>query len=161
MKMFTIMKWFRFESAHRLRLHKGACQNIHGHSYKLEVELALENGTLQQVGPETDMVSDFGTIKKAIVGIINDGVFKGKMTVPFDHSIMLHKRDPLFKVLTEQNLYLRIIGMTSEPTAEHMASLFAGMFQEQLDYDKTPVQVICVRVWETENNMAEYRVPAE
>ena len=42
-----ISKEFRWEMGHRLQLHKGLCKNLHGHSYKMEVELTgdvLENG---------------------------------------------------------------------------------------------------------------------
>lgn len=35
--MITLTKIFEFEASHSLPLYKGACHNLHGHSYKLEV----------------------------------------------------------------------------------------------------------------------------
>lgn len=40
--MTQILKRFKFEAAHELPWHKGKCQRLHGHSYKLEVMLEGE-----------------------------------------------------------------------------------------------------------------------
>ena len=168
MKMHSILTQCYFEAAHRLQHHGGACRNIHGHSYKVEVKVeAKDGGGLQEVGPATDMVVDFGSVKKAIRGIIDKGDFCGRRTVPFDHSIMLNEHDPIFKIFAEGNgrtvasglPQMRVIGLTQEPTAEYMAHLFAQMFQEQMNHDGTPAQIVYVRVWETKDNMAEYEWP--
>ncbi len=53
-----VCKTFRFEAAHRLEgwppEHK--CHNMHGHSYRVEVEIE------GKVNPETGVVIDFGVI---------------------------------------------------------------------------------------------------
>jgi 6-pyruvoyltetrahydropterin/6-carboxytetrahydropterin synthase len=41
--MFEVTKRFTFEAAHQLRWHEGKCQNLHGHSYKLEVTIMAED----------------------------------------------------------------------------------------------------------------------
>jgi len=44
-----ISKEFKWEMSHRLPFHKGLCQNIHGHTYKLRLDLVGsldENGML-------------------------------------------------------------------------------------------------------------------
>ncbi len=47
---------FRFEAAHRLPLHPGACRNLHGHSYVLRVALETD------VDPRTGMGCDFSDL---------------------------------------------------------------------------------------------------
>ena len=41
-KMFKIAKEFSFDMAHMLDGHDGKCKNLHGHTYKLQVEVAGE-----------------------------------------------------------------------------------------------------------------------
>ena len=36
----SVTRSFSFEAAHQLEWHAGACKNLHGHSYKLEVTVA-------------------------------------------------------------------------------------------------------------------------
>lgn len=60
--MLRIMKRFRFEASHRLRFHEGACRNLHGHSYVLEVYV---EGEEQTEGPAKGMVVDFKALKRA------------------------------------------------------------------------------------------------
>jgi 6-pyruvoyltetrahydropterin/6-carboxytetrahydropterin synthase len=37
-----VTRMFSFEAAHKLEWHQGACRNLHGHSYRLEVSVAGE-----------------------------------------------------------------------------------------------------------------------
>lgn len=62
--MITVTKQFEFEAAHCLENHPGKCKHLHGHSYKLEVEVAGE------VLSETGMIIDFGDLK----AIVNEQV---------------------------------------------------------------------------------------
>ena len=55
-----ISKEFVFDAAHKLLWHKGKCQNLHGHTYKLIVTV---EGQLNENG----IVMDFGDLKKIIV----------------------------------------------------------------------------------------------
>ena len=50
-----IGKEFRWEMGHRLPLHTRGCQNIHGHSYKLIVEIEGEPGANGMVADYTDL----------------------------------------------------------------------------------------------------------
>jgi 6-pyruvoyltetrahydropterin/6-carboxytetrahydropterin synthase len=61
--MTSITKIFYFEAAHRLPLHKGKCQNTHGHGYKIEVTIEGEPKT---IGSSTGMVMDFGDLTKIV-----------------------------------------------------------------------------------------------
>jgi 6-pyruvoyltetrahydropterin/6-carboxytetrahydropterin synthase len=67
--MISIGKIFSFEAAHTLPNHEGKCRNLHGHSYRLEVEVTKE------VNQETGMVMDFGDltciVHKYIIDILD------------------------------------------------------------------------------------------
>lgn len=60
----TIRKEFRFEAAHQLPFHDGKCARLHGHSWKLTVE--LEGEVLVLDGPKRGMLADFGEVKSAV-----------------------------------------------------------------------------------------------
>lgn len=47
--MFRVSKEFSFDMAHILDGHDGKCRNLHGHTYKLQVEVS---GDLYQQGPK-------------------------------------------------------------------------------------------------------------
>ena len=58
--MFEISVKSHFSSAHRLKGYKGACHNLHGHNW--EVEVFLRGTRTNPIG----MLMDFGKIKLAV-----------------------------------------------------------------------------------------------
>lgn len=68
--MFLLRKSFRFEAAHQLVHHGGKCAHLHGHSYKLEVQLA--SPTLQKSGSSTNMVQDFEHISAVVRTLVKE-----------------------------------------------------------------------------------------
>jgi len=58
--MFVLRKSFSFEAAHRLVHHDGKCARLHGHSWKLTVE--LRGKELYDGGPKRSMLIDYGDI---------------------------------------------------------------------------------------------------
>lgn len=58
-----IISWF--SSAHNLRGYQGACENLHGHNWKVEVE--VRSGGLDSLG----MVVDFKSLKAKARGVID------------------------------------------------------------------------------------------
>lgn len=58
-----IRKLFRFEASHVLPYHQGKCARLHGHSYRLEVNVA---GPLREDGPDRGMVMDFGDLSRIV-----------------------------------------------------------------------------------------------
>jgi 6-pyruvoyltetrahydropterin/6-carboxytetrahydropterin synthase len=54
-----VTRSFSFEAAHQLGWHAGACKNLHGHSYKLEVTVA---GELDDNG----IVIDFSDLRAVV-----------------------------------------------------------------------------------------------
>ncbi len=76
--MITVTKIFTFEASHFLPHYDGACNRLHGHSYKLEVtvEGRVETDTSN---PKCGMILDFKDLK----AIVNE-VAVGK----YDHSLL-------------------------------------------------------------------------
>lgn len=54
-----VTRTFSFEAAHQLEWHSGACKNLHGHSYRLEVTVA---GELDSNG----IVIDFSDLSEVV-----------------------------------------------------------------------------------------------
>lgn len=88
--MYRVAKTFRFEAAHKLPLHDGQCRKLHGHSYRVEVE--VEGSALECDGksPAHGMLIDFGHIKDAWEGNL----------VFLDHSLL----NDVIKTPTAENL---------------------------------------------------------
>ncbi len=59
MPTVSITKVFTFDAAHSLRDYQGPCENIHGHTYKLEV-------TVKGKLPDSGLVMDFTALKDAV-----------------------------------------------------------------------------------------------
>jgi 6-pyruvoyltetrahydropterin/6-carboxytetrahydropterin synthase len=123
--MISITRIFKFEAAHCLPNHPGKCKNLHGHSYKLEVEVTS--------GPEgllnsQKMIMDFGDLKSIVNPMIDEFL---------DHHFLNESLDEEI------------------PTAEVMVTSIANWMVSQLI---SPLRLIRVRLWETENSYAEWRI---
>jgi len=66
--MLTITRVFWFEAAHRLDGYPGNCWNLHGHSYKVEVEVGP---TRLNASPLPSMVMDLADLKKVVQPVID------------------------------------------------------------------------------------------
>jgi 6-pyruvoyltetrahydropterin/6-carboxytetrahydropterin synthase len=102
-----IRKLFKFENAHIVRncSTQRCSQNIHGHSYKIEVLLKsnyLDNG---------DMVYDFGLTKLYIKELIDS----------FDHAITLWNKDNKEYIDSMKRYSTRWIELPVSPSAEQFA----------------------------------------
>jgi len=62
--MYELMVHTHFSSAHSLRGYRGNCEELHGHNWKVGVQIAAE--TLDNLG----MVIDFKVLKKELHQII-------------------------------------------------------------------------------------------
>ena len=73
---FTVKVEARFEAAHFLREYRGISEPLHGHSYKVEAELAARSGGVDQDAIAVDFVSAKAKLevlaKKLDYGCIND-----------------------------------------------------------------------------------------
>jgi len=129
-----IMKTIKFHAAHRLMHHKGLCKNIHGHTYRVKIEI---DGSINS---RTGMVIDFGHIKE----LIND---------KFDHALLVNKQDN--NLVGFANVCgCKYLKFDDEPTAESIAFKIRDIVKELADV-KTIIMGIRVKVWETENSYAD------
>ena len=133
-----IAKEFRWEMGHRLRFHDGKCKNLHGHSYKLLVEV---EGDVEGYG----MVMDYYDMKKVI----------GPIVEQLDHSFLVNKDDvELLEVLEKLNSQKVVVDF--ETTAENIC----GYFLRKIKAADMPKNIhrVKVMVYETENTYAEDEV---
>jgi 6-pyruvoyl-tetrahydropterin synthase len=127
------------EVAHRLSQLPGKCENIHGHSMWVKLELRgylNENYILEGV--------DFGSLKKD---------FRGFLDSRFDHHLLLNNEDPLianFGTPFAEGRYPGLNTMVGDPTTENIAYA-VGTYMSSL-YPFTSA----VEVWETAVNMARW-----
>jgi len=152
--MITVTKEIRFEAAHRLRFHKGACRNIHGHSYLLRVTVSAMPKSKH---PDPNMVIDFGVLKKVMLAVTHGEEFGDLPPIQsWDHSVILHEDDYLAAVLrvatADQGEPINIVRLTREPTVENMVEIFAGLFDRLLA--PLGVEIEKVGLWETATSYA-------
>ncbi len=107
-----------FHAAHRIWQHREKCRFLHGHSYRVKIKAV---GELDRWG----MVADFSDVK-AIVDEL-------------DHCVILHRRDPLAKVLRAQGQTLFLLDRN--PTAENLALLIGQRLVEELSLQRAEVEV--------------------
>jgi len=88
--MFELMVEDGFDAAHALREYEGACENLHGHTWKVQV--FLRGKKLNKLG----LLEDFKAIKKRLSRILQS----------FDHKLLndippFNKRNPTSENLAE------------------------------------------------------------
>jgi 6-pyruvoyltetrahydropterin/6-carboxytetrahydropterin synthase len=132
--MFRVTREFEFCFGHRLKDYDGKCRNIHGHNGKACV--TLESDSLDRLG----MVVDFVEMKRLIGTWIDN---------TFDHTLLLHKDDPLVKTL--QAAGVKVLALEVSPTTENLAKII-------FEYAKSKgLPVVEVTLWETPYSYATYR----
>lgn len=135
--MTSVVKTVRFDAAHVLTNHKGLCKNLHGHTYRVDVEVA---------GGEadgSDMVIDFKDLKQCAEQIICSR---------FDHTFICNQTSPgemqIAAVIEAQGM--RVCYLPFRSTAENLAMLFFKELQPLIP------GLAAVRVWETADSCAQY-----
>ena len=143
--MYIIRKIFRVPVGHRLSKHRGLCKNLHGHNFKIEVQ--LKSNLLD----DNDMVMDFKDIKEIVNSVLDD----------FDHCTILNSSDLKFIDFCEDNnLKYSVIGIgNQDPTAEVFCKELYLKISDLVNRKVGLEEVIVdfVRIWENDNSMAEYR----
>jgi len=137
----TVTRKVEFEAAHMLYKYDGACRNLHGHSYKLEV--TIEGVPDEQYG----FVMDFKELNQILKEVVPDHMFISNKTLP-DNST----ERQIVKILREANMAIREYDFV--PSAENMVANFAKEVQEKLPEGLT---VIKACLWETTNSFATWQ----
>jgi len=141
--MITITKIFHYEMAHALHRYDGACANIHGHSYRLEVTVTGAVIT-DKNHPKCGMIMDFGDLKQIVQTTVLD---------EFDHALVLNSvgvKD--FRPL-QQNQFGNIIFVDYQPTNENLLVDFAERIASALP---SGVSLLRLRMYETNSSFAEW-----
>lgn len=133
-----IAKEFRWEMGHRLPEHSGLCRNIHGHSYRMVVEISgevLSNG----------MIIDFydlGLIVKPILSKL-------------DHCFLVYSKDkPVLEFLKKHKMKMVVVEYlaTVENICSDITEKIAFEFKKQKVRN---ISEISVKLFETPNSFAE------
>jgi 6-pyruvoyltetrahydropterin/6-carboxytetrahydropterin synthase len=134
--MLTVSKQCMFDAAHVLTNHAGQCRNLHGHTYRVIVEVA------EEVDGQ-DMVIDFKDLKQVLREVILER---------FDHAFIFDKASEsereIAAVITKHGM--KSVGLPFRSTAENLARHFFHGLAER-------VKVVSVKVYETPESCAEYR----
>lgn len=136
--MYSVTTEGSFDAAHFLKDYQGKCKNIHGHRWRVVVQVSATS--LLEDKQNQGMVADFKDVKKALNQLLNT----------FDHTLIYEKdslKPALKKLLQEEDFALREVPF--RPTAEN----FSRFFYEEL---KKSMNITQVSVYETPNNCATY-----
>lgn len=142
--VMKVSKRFRWEAAHRLPWHEGACRFVHGHSYRMMVE--LEGEPTEDTPGGSAMLIDFKHVKRMVMPLVD----------AMDHAMLINKTDTDLKEAVEK-LESKIYIMPYDSTAENLALHVAEEIEEEgaAVLRQHGVHTIRVQVWETETCYAE------
>jgi 6-pyruvoyltetrahydropterin/6-carboxytetrahydropterin synthase len=137
--MYILKAEHSFDSAHFLSGYAGKCANIHGHRWKVEVEVQSE--TLVKGGQLDGMIIDFGDLKKDVKAVADS----------YDHALIIQEgtmRDVTLNCIKEDGF--NVIVVDFRPTAENFAAFFFKLMKDKGYHVKRTT------VYETPTNSASY-----
>ena len=137
--MYYLKTEHSFDSAHFLAGYEGKCSNIHGHRWKIILEVKTEE--LKDDVQHRGMYVDFGELKKDL----------RELADVMDHALIIEKntlKETTLEALKSENF--QIIALDFRPTAENMARYFYEKIKA-LGYN-----MHAVTVYETPTNGATY-----
>lgn len=138
--MFKIAKEFQFDACHMLDGHQGKCHNLHGHTYRLIVEVS---SPLQPQGSSKEMVMDFADIKT----IINQHIIS-----QLDHAYLYdetNNNERKIAALLKQ-MQRKVFAFPCRTTAEGISRF---IFNQLIAY----LPVSKITLWETPTSYCEYQ----
>ena len=137
--MYQLKTEQTFDAAHLLYGYDGKCRNLHGHEWRVIIEVS--NEALEAEGQTRDMVVDFSTLKADLQA----------ETDAFDHGLIIETgslKASTLAALKDENF--KIIELEYRPTAERLARYFYDCMT------KKGYQVVRSTVYETPKNCATY-----
>lgn len=125
-----VKRYVDIDAGHRVARHESKCRNLHGHRYRLTVEVG---GPIKTDGSaEHGMVIDFARVKDALM-VIHD---------EWDHRFLLGADDPLVAAMSGLE---GVIVVDAQPTAENLATIAANRLGDIL----APLRIVRVTIQET------------
>lgn len=140
--MFILKNEIQFDTAHYLSGYQGKCSNIHGHRYRLIIELASE--TLHETGQQRGMVADFGDVKAMLKQLADF----------YDHKLLIENNEDgrsVAEQLAKVPNQFAICMVPYRPTAEEMSR---DIFQQ---IKTAGYPIYSVELFETPVNSCIYR----
>ncbi len=137
--MIKIGKEYRWEMSHRLQFYNGLCKNIHGHSYKMILELEGEPD-------ENGMLLDFYKIDEIVKPLLNE----------YDHAFVMNKNDREVLEFLKNNNFLHVeldFNTTCENIAQHFAQILKEPFSKFMN-----LHSLSIRIYETVDAYAETKI---
>lgn len=137
--MHRITKEFQFDSCHMLDSHQGKCHNLHGHTYRLQIEIS---GSLIQHGSSTGMVMDFADLK----AIVQEHIIQ-----KWDHAFLYHRHNVYENRLAQLlvDMQRKVVAFEQPTTAENLSQAIANGLSPYLPISK-------ITLWETPTSFCTY-----
>lgn len=136
-----IAKEFRWEMGHRLPFHAGLCKNIHGHSYRMVVEIS---GNVDKNG----MIIDFFDLGKIIKPMIEK----------YDHAFLCWNKDKAVREFLIKHKMKKVF-IDYHSTVENICNDFSHQIYEKLKKLKNKnFRELNVKIFETPNAYASLSI---
>lgn len=137
--MYILKAEHSFDSAHFLFGYEGKCANIHGHRWKVEVEVQAD--ALVKGGKLDGMIIDFGDLKKDVKTMVDF----------YDHALIIQEgtmRGETLNCIKQDGF--NVIEVDFRPTAENFSAFFFKLMKDK------GYNVKRTTVYETPTNSASY-----
>lgn len=142
--MYLLKTEVLFDAAHFLSGYNGKCKNLHGHEWRVVIEICGDS--LAGEGQTRDMIADFSDLK-------NDAREEADL---LDHSLLIEEgslKETTLAALRDEGFEIHVFPW--RPTAERLARYF---------FDRMTKRGYCVdqvSVYETPTNCASWRADRE
>ena len=147
--MISINRTENYEIAHNLFPYDGGCFSIHGHSYKVTVEI-----TGPQEAP-LGMIVDFKILKKLMNEVIPDHayIYDKRLLNNTNKMNIIPKLVPML-----EDAGMHTVGYNCTTTCENLVKVWANMINERLvdEYGLNDIYVSRLTANETQNSQAVY-----
>jgi 6-pyruvoyltetrahydropterin/6-carboxytetrahydropterin synthase len=172
MSPFRVSRRIEIDAGHRIMTHGSKCRHLHGHRYG--VEAVCEAASLHPDGEQTDMVVDFGFLKEEMLAVIDEPCDHGFIAALADRELLAmfapagteaaflagldrQVADQGWATTTATRLGTKLTVVPFQPTAECLAQHWFQRLQGPVAARSGgTARLVCVRVWETPNCVAEY-----
>lgn len=143
-----ISKEYRFEASHILRNHDGKCARLHGHSYRVVVEVVGNVNDLVSA-PDEGMIIDYAVLDNLVRPIIQE--------LDHRHLIHNHEIDVVSGWCIEAGFDDWFYEVGARTTAENIAQhLFWRIFTQEVCSELSQLRYAKVTVHETVKTTASY-----
>ena len=131
-----IGKEYIWEMSHRLPFHEGLCRNIHGHSYKMRVEI-------EGLKDENGMLLDYYMLDKIVLPIVKE----------FDHTFLCDDKDDVMLGFLKSNNFRHLV-IPYHTTSENIAAYLMNLMIQGLKQFQN-IKRVKIKFFETDDAYSE------